>query len=279
VVKDTSNETGHVRAILELQTALESNKQNGLQYRGKYYGDDTHGSAPLITTYDALRFFFDSFPFKLSMKDYTDSTGALATKYRNHFGNLSQKMGYPIKPDEAEINYLGYDFLGRKMYKTAENLFKLNVDNHPNSSNVYDSYGDYFSAIGNKTEAIEQLKKALAIKENEGSRKKLTALEAANKWTTTQWGIIGTATPNNWDSDQPMTYDAVSNTWKITLNLKAGEFKFRANGAWYINLGGSKGEAILKFDGDNLKLAADGNYTVSLMLNAAGNYTYKLIKN
>jgi hypothetical protein len=104
-------------------------------------------------------------------------------------------------------------------------------------------------------------------------------MEMAKKWATTKWGIIGTATPNNWDADQPMTYDVASDTWKITLNLKAGEFKFRANSAWDINLGGSKGDAVLKFDGDNLKLAADGNYTVSLMLNGAGNYTYKLVKN
>jgi tetratricopeptide (TPR) repeat protein len=213
------------------------------------------------------------------MKDYVDSTGALADKYRNHFANLSQKMGYSIKPDEMEINYMGYDFLGRKLYKTAERLFKLNVDNYPESHHVYDAYGDYFIAMGDKANAIIQLKKALAIKENEGSRKKLTELEVAKKWTTTQWGIIGTATPNNWDSDQPMAYDVASDTWKITLHLKSGEFKFRANSTWDINLGGSKGNALLKFDGDNLKLAADGNYTVSLMLNAAGDYTYKLVKN
>jgi CubicO group peptidase (beta-lactamase class C family) len=96
---------------------------------------------------------------------------------------------------------------------------------------------------------------------------------------TPKWGIIGTATPNNWDSDQVMIYDEASKTWKITLNLKAGEFKFRANSNWNINLGDTKGDGVLKRNGDNLKFAANGNYTVSLMLNVAGNYTYKLIKN
>lgn len=181
VRKDTSVETKHIRSILALQVAFEKNKQNGLNYRGKYYPDDTHGSVPLITEYDALRFFFNFFPLKFSMQDFTDSTGALATKYQNHFANLTQKMGYQIKPDEMEINYMGYDFLGRKIYKTAESLFKLNVQNYPESYNVYDSYGDYFIAIGDKANAIIQLKKALAIKENEWSRKKLTELETANK--------------------------------------------------------------------------------------------------
>lgn len=181
VQKDTSQETKHIRSILKLQAAFEKNKNNGLNYQGKYYPEDTHGSVPLITEYDALRHFFDFFPLKLGMKDFTDSTGILATKYQNHFAMLSQKMGYQIKPDEGEINYMGYDFLGRKMYKTAERLFKLNVENYPESYNVYDSYGDYFIAMGDTANAILQLKKALAIKENEGSRKKLTELEGAKK--------------------------------------------------------------------------------------------------
>jgi len=181
VQKDTSQETKHIRSILKLQAAFEENKQNGLKYKGKYYADDTHGSVPLITEYDALRFFFDFFPLKFGMNDFTDSTGTLATKYQNHFAHLSKKMGYQIKPDEMEINYMGYDFLGRKLYKTAESLFKLNVENYPESFNVYDSYGDYFIAAGDTTSAIIQLKKALAIKENEESRKKLTEMEKDKK--------------------------------------------------------------------------------------------------
>lgn len=181
VQRDTSVGSRHIRSILSLQAAFEKNSQNGLRYRGKYYPDDSHGSVPFITEYDAFRFFFDFFPLKLTMKDYTDSTGALADKYRTHFSELSQKMGYTIKPDEAEINFMGYDFLGRKMYHTAGKLFKLNVDNHPESFNVYDSYGDYFLAIGDKENAIGQFKKALSIQENEGSRKKLTELEGDKK--------------------------------------------------------------------------------------------------
>jgi tetratricopeptide (TPR) repeat protein len=132
---------------------------------------------PLITEYDAIRFFFDYFPLKLGMKDYTDTTGALAAKYQSHFSSISKKIGYQIKPDEAEINFIGYDFLQRKIYKTAGSLFQLNVDNYPESFNVYDSYGDYFVAIGDRENAIVQYKKALSLKDNEGSRKKLKELE------------------------------------------------------------------------------------------------------
>jgi predicted alpha/beta superfamily hydrolase len=181
VEQDTSIDSKHIRGILKLQAAFEKNMQNGLKYRGKYYPDDTHGSAPFITEFDALRFFFDFFPLRLGMKDFTDSTGALATKYQNHYANLSKKMGYSIKPDEMEINYMGYDFLGRKIYKSAESLFKLNVTYYPESYNVYDSHADYLIARGDKPNAIIQLKKALSIKENKESRRKLTELEMVKK--------------------------------------------------------------------------------------------------
>ena len=176
VAHDTAVETKHIHSILALQAALEKNKKNGLHYRSKYYPDDTHGSVPLIAEYDALRFFFDYFPLKFTMKDYTDSTGALADKYQNHFANLSQKMGYSIKPDEMEINYMGYDFLGRKLYKTAERLLKLNVENYTESQNVYDAYGDYFIAMGDKANAKIQFEKALSIKEVPDTRKKLEGI-------------------------------------------------------------------------------------------------------
>jgi hypothetical protein len=94
-----------------------------------------------------------------------------------------------------------------------------------------------------------------------------------------QWGIIGNATPNNWASDQPMIYNEASKTWKITIDLKAGEFKFRANSDWSINLGDTNGDGVLKLGGNNLKVDTSGNYTVSLMLNPSGSYSYTLLKN
>jgi predicted alpha/beta superfamily hydrolase len=66
VRNDKSDDTRHIRSILELKGYLETNRQNGLKYQGKYYGDDSHGSVPLITEYDALHFIFDYYPLKLS---------------------------------------------------------------------------------------------------------------------------------------------------------------------------------------------------------------------
>ena len=102
----------------------------------------------------------------------------------------------------------------------------------------------------------------------------------ANTWsaTKTTWAIIGAATPKGWDNETPMTFDARSGTWQITLDLKADEFKFRANSAWDINFGDTKADGLLDAGGDNIKVSAPGKYLVTLNLNKAGKYTYTLTK-
>lgn len=97
-------------------------------------------------------------------------------------------------------------------------------------------------------------------------------------WLKTDWGIIGDAT-GSWDTDQNMTYDPATNLWTLTLNLLGGKaMKFRANDGWTINLGDTGGDKKLEYNGDNIPVAVDGNYTVTLDLSKAI-YKYKIVKN
>ena len=75
-----------------------------------------------------------------------------------------------------------------------------------------------------------------------------------------------------------MTYDPVANKWTITLNLVAGEIKFRANDDWAINFGDDGANKALEYGGANIAVAEDGNYTIDLILSGAV-YTYKIKKN
>ncbi len=176
VRSDTTKGTRHIRSILNLDQYIKEQKQNGLRYESKYYSNEDHGSVPLIAEYDALRFIFEKYRFKLTPKDLTDPTVDLVGKFERHYQEVSKLLGYKLSPPEDMINELGGDFLQRKEYTKAEGLFKLNVANYPESYTVYDSYGDYFLATGNKSKAIEYFKKALSIKENPGSLKKLNTL-------------------------------------------------------------------------------------------------------
>lgn len=54
----------------------------------------------------------------------------------------------------------------------------------------------------------------------------------------TSIGIIGTATPNGWDSDTDMIQNPdSSHLWSLTITLTNGEAKFRADNAWDVNWG------------------------------------------
>ncbi|MEM7657609.1 MAG: SusE domain-containing protein [Bacteroidota bacterium] len=100
-------------------------------------------------------------------------------------------------------------------------------------------------------------------------------------WTAdkTDWGLIGSATPGGWDADQDMEYNEETQTWGITLDLVAGEMKFRANDDWGINLGDNDTDLTMEYDGANIPVEEDGNYSITLNIAVGGNYTYSVRKN
>lgn len=93
------------------------------------------------------------------------------------------------------------------------------------------------------------------------------------------WGLIGSATPTGWDSDNDMTYDTLTQTWRIDITLTGDEIKFRANDDWGWNYGDTGADGILDVGGDNIAVPAPGNYTVVLDLSVPREYTYTLIQN
>ncbi|MBK8877851.1 MAG: SusE domain-containing protein [Haliscomenobacter sp.] len=100
-------------------------------------------------------------------------------------------------------------------------------------------------------------------------------------WTATKthWGVIGSATPGDWGSDTDLTYDVTSKSWKVTMDLKVGEIKFRANDDWGINYGDKEGDSLLDTQNDNnIKIAAAGKYDIELIFSVPGYYSYKLTK-
>ncbi|WP_396149032.1 SusE domain-containing protein [Flavobacterium sp.] len=92
--------------------------------------------------------------------------------------------------------------------------------------------------------------------------------------TPTFWGIIGAATPGGWDNSTALTYNPTTMKWEGIVTMTAGEFKFRANNAWTINLGGDPVE--MSYDGSNLSVDAGGDYLVELDLSNPREYTYTL---
>lgn len=96
----------------------------------------------------------------------------------------------------------------------------------------------------------------------------------------TDWGLIGSAIPvTGWDSDVDMTYDSTNHVLTITIDLIAGEVKFRANDDWALNFGDNDTNGSLEEGGANIPIPSDGNYTITLDLKDSSFYTYAITKN
>lgn len=95
-------------------------------------------------------------------------------------------------------------------------------------------------------------------------------------------GIIGSASPNGWDSDVDMTYVPYNAETKALgyweakdITLASGEIKFRANDDWAINWGGDVN--ALTQGGGNISVDA-GTYDIKLYAWANGYAKCELIK-
>jgi predicted alpha/beta superfamily hydrolase len=173
---DRTRGTLPIRSLLEFSDTLHACSDNKLKYQIKYYNNETHGSVPLIATYDALHFIFDFYHLPLTKRDYADTTMALADRIEKHYKNISGEMRYVIKPAESTINTLGYNAMYLYNFKLAEYFFELNITNYPGSYNAFDSMGDFYAATGDQQRAISMYRKALSIHENIDTRKKLEGL-------------------------------------------------------------------------------------------------------
>lgn len=80
------------------------------------------------------------------------------------------------------------------------------------------------------------------------------------------WGVIGSATAGGWDNDVDLEHvgGKGSYSFKGSMSFTAGEYKFRANDDWDINLGGELNNLFQ--DGPNLEISTPGTYQVELIL-------------
>jgi len=84
--------------------------------------------------------------------------------FEKHCDSLSKIYGYRMKPDEDVINNYGYIFLNQeKDVDKALEFFKKNIENYPQSSNVYDSYAEALLVKGDKKNALINYEKAFKM--------------------------------------------------------------------------------------------------------------------
>jgi len=95
------------------------------------------------------------------------------------YRELKEKRADTFALNEGEMNGVGYQLLSMKKVKEAIEVFKLNVEAFPQSSNVYDSLGEAYMINGDKEAAIKNYEKSIELNpQNTGGIEMLKKLKA-----------------------------------------------------------------------------------------------------
>ncbi|MFT5303076.1 MAG: CubicO group peptidase (beta-lactamase class C family) [Mariniblastus sp.] len=135
-------------------------------------------------------------PYDLPKKSIVDAISGLAMEQGGATAVAKYRKLKTESPDDYDfddeefLNQIGYGLLGDEKIKDAIEIFKLNVEMFPESSNAYDSLGEAYLAANDKELALVNYQKSvelnpenatgvLAINEIEGKSTKLS-VEALN---------------------------------------------------------------------------------------------------
>jgi hypothetical protein len=92
--------------------------------------------------------------------------------------------------------------------------------------------------------------------------------------TLSDWGLVGSATPNGWGStDDIELYETSTNHYALYVDLLAGDLKFRYDENWGQNYGDDGADGTLDSGGANIAIASPGTYYVTMDLD---NMTYTI---
>jgi C-terminal processing protease CtpA/Prc/Tfp pilus assembly protein PilF len=102
---------------------------------------------------------------------YQEGLPAMAGLFRD------LKAKEPDKVSETALNALGYELISIEDLKKAVQVFKLNIDLHPQYANGYDSLGEAYMKTGDKKQAIRSYEKALELNpQNDNAKEMLKKL-------------------------------------------------------------------------------------------------------
>jgi Flp pilus assembly protein TadD len=107
----------------------------------------------------------------------TNGTSAALRRYTEVKASSGKGAGI----DESTLNMLGYTLLEDGQTQEAITVFQRNVQEYPQSSNVYDSLGEACLKAGQKDMAITNYKKSLQLDpKNQNAVEVLRKLKAEN---------------------------------------------------------------------------------------------------
>ncbi|NOY48389.1 MAG: RagB/SusD family nutrient uptake outer membrane protein [Chlorobi bacterium] len=198
------------------------------------------------------------------------------------FSSNVMNSSYSINMNDANGNGTAYDelFLADNNTNGAQNefIFALNFDGLQSQTYGGTTFLVHASIGGNMNPAdfgvnggwfgLRTTKKLASKFEVD-----INALNNA-LGTLSDWGLVGDATINGWNGPDMEMYQTGTNQYALYADLTAGLIKFRFNEDWGQNFGDTGADGSLEPGGDNIAIASDGAYFITLDLD---NLTYAVV--
>lgn len=175
------NEGGEHRKSIDLFVdGLNERAASGFVWTFKSYEDESHGSVPHITLYDALKFVFAGWHLPDRRIDAEPVSYAEAVA---HYRALSEKYGYTIPLPYAASRDVAEMFAFHQRWDEAIAAYQEAIHAYSSSAG-YDGLARVFARQGDKESAIRNYQKALELNPKSVSAKK--ALEKLSTKTVPQ---------------------------------------------------------------------------------------------
>ncbi|GLR18149.1 periplasmic siderophore cleavage esterase IroE family protein [Portibacter lacus] len=184
VVNDRSDFSLNIRSNLEFANLAEKMESEEFRFGWKFYEDELHGTIPLISMFDGLKWMFDWYTIQSPSKFNHPETpiDELITMIEDRTKMLSDHFGYPVYgfPEDL-LDMLGHMNLEMGMPEKSYKFFKINQKYYPEHENVYSSMADYYISIKSYERAILETEKAYEISGNEEFKEKIKRIKSMNK--------------------------------------------------------------------------------------------------
>lgn len=154
---DSATGSEHFVSIARFDHLVRRDAVKGLGYRFHYYGDDDHGSVPLIAEYDGLRFFFEG-----AQPNLAQVVGRPASLVE-HYRALSSRYGVPFSPPEDLLEFLA-QYLEKKQPALAIEAYRANARAHEQSARAWRLLGEAYTTRHDTTRALAAYAHALAAR-------------------------------------------------------------------------------------------------------------------
>lgn len=128
VPQDTA--TDHPTAIRAFEQQLQRIQPPGPRWKFRYYPEDDHGTVPLPAEFDGLKFIYSG--HQVHVKQAT-ADPSLITR---HYDTLSARLGFPSKPSERYLDWLGNYCIRIGKIDNAITIFEMAVRYYPQSDHA-----------------------------------------------------------------------------------------------------------------------------------------------